>query len=356
MKKNKIRLVSGLLLTAVLVLSTVVMKEAFAADPVQDIACSMQVNCASQYDMTGTVNTTSFGEIKTRPVTINLYKVADISVSGKYTGVGAFAGMDFSTVNDETTTAQWIAMADEAKKIVSDAAAAKTPVALTKTQDTENGTTTFTELGIGMYLVDAQETLSETYRYNFQPYLVSLPNNYFYSSGNDTWVYDLTEEHAVGLKPEREDLFGDLVIRKTVDVFNGTFKDATFVFQVEATKADPDALPGTDPEPVFSDVFAINFTGPDTKTLTVGPIPAGANVVVTEVYTGASYTVDSETKTATIVAKEVLAKDSEKQVATVDFTNTHNNGYNGGNGLVNSFKYDSKNKSWGHSAAADSTN
>jgi len=64
---------------------------------------------------------------------------------------------------------------------------------------------------------------STIYRYSFQPYLISLPNNNYYKAaegeeGDDTWIYDLVNNaqgnNAIGLKPAKEDLYGSLVIEK----------------------------------------------------------------------------------------------------------------------------------------------
>ena len=349
MIKKKIRQGSAILLAAVLGLSAFAITETYAA-----LGVDINAKCSLQID----VPDTGFSELTELDIPVNLYKVADIAVTGKYTVTEAFAEDVVLNVSSETKADEWKTYAAAAKKVVDDSAKAGTPVAKAAAATINNGTVTIgateeEKLPVGLYLVDAQETLSATYRYSFQPYLISLPNNYYYNTipGDDTWVYDLTGTKAVSLKPEKADLYGDLVIEKTVDVFNGTYENATFVFQVEAAKADPDAPEGTVSEKVFSDVFAINFTAPGTKSLTVGKIPAGAEVIVTEVYTGASYTVDAATEETVIVADEYLAQDKSNQ-AKVDFTNTHDGRPNGGNGIVNSFSYD--NGAWTNQAYPDS--
>ncbi len=326
-----------ILLAAVLMFSAIAIPKAYAADKIiTGEKCSVQISVPAD----------SFDELNRLPVEINLYKVASIDAVGNYTAAGAFSSMDFSDVDSETSAETWEAKALQAKTFVTESMTADAVLTL------EEGTDIAEELETGMYLVDAQEIISETYRYKFKPYLISLPNNYYYTENDDEWQYNLTGNHAIGLKAERSDLYGDLVIEKTVDVFNGTYKDATFVFQVEATKADPEAPAGTPAQKVFSDVFAINFTEPNTKSLTVGKIPAGANVIVTEVYSGASYTAELKEKHTVIIADEVLAKDSSKEVAKVSFTNTHDDRPNGGNGIVNSFSYDEG--AWNHEATPDS--
>src|SRR5699024_12349884 len=68
--------------------------------------------------------------------------------------------------------------------------------------------------------------------YAFTPYLVSLPNNYFYTTGQDEWVYDVT----AGMKPQQTPRYGSLVIRKTLTSYNATLGSATFIFQVERSE------------------------------------------------------------------------------------------------------------------------
>lgn len=347
---------SALVLAVVLGISAFAVPRTYAALGVDiDKECSLQIN----------VPETGFSELQELEIPVNLYKVADIAVSGKYTLSADFEdkGLDaLENVSDSTSADEWKQLAEAAKKAVDDGLEAGVPIEAVGTTDMEEkptakivdgtvtiGTTEEDKLPVGLYLVDAQAVESAIYRYSFQPYLISLPNNNYYKAaegadGDDTWIYDLVNNaqgnNAVGLKPAKEDLYGSLVIEKTVDVFNGTYDSATFVFQVEAVKADPDAAEGSAPAKVFSDVFAMNFTGPGTQTLTVGPIPAGALVTVKEVYTGAGYSTTEDTKETVIVADEVLAADPESMIATVTFINTHDGRHNGGNGIVNTFSYD----------------
>ena len=90
---------------------------------------------------------------------------------------------------------------------------------------------------------------------------------------------------------------------------------------------------------------------PPSGPLPPGPdIPAGAEVIVTEIYSGASYTLTSEeSKTVTI-----LADGEEGAPVAVDFSNTYDERLNGGNGVVNHFSYEDG--EWKHQATEDSTN
>ena len=350
MIKKKFKQGSALLLAVVLSVSAFAVSKTYAALGVDlDRECSLQIN----------VPEVGFGELQELEIPVNLYKVADITVNGKYVLTSAFEekGLDaLESVSHSTSADEWQQLAEAARKAVDDGLEAGTPIAAVGTEDVNEvptamiveGTVTIgggedSKLPVGLYMVHAQEVESAIYKYSFQPYLISLPgNNYYNEAGDsdDAWIYDLVNENAVGLKPAKTDLYGNLVIRKELEVFNGTYDSATFVFKVEATKLDPDAPEGTEPVKVFSDVFAMNFTGPGTQEITVGPMPAGSIVTVTEVYTGASYGTDEDTKETVIVAEEVLAKDPESMIATVSFTNTHNDRPNGGNGIVNTFSYD----------------
>lgn len=347
---------SAFVLAVVLGISVFAVGKTYAALGVEvDRECTLQIN----------VPETGFSELQGMEIPVNLYKVADITVSGKYTLTVDFEnkGLDaLDNVSDSTNADEWKQLAEAAKKAVEDSLEAGTPIVAVGTEAVEKdstakikegtvtiGTSNEDKLSVGLYLVDAQTVESAIYRYSFQPYLISLPNNNYYKAvdgaeSDDTWIYDLVNNdrgnNAVGLKPAKEDLYGNLVIEKAVDVFNGTYDSATFVFQVEAVKADPDATQGSTPVKVFSDVFAMNFTDPGTQTLTVGPIPAGARVTVKEVYSGAGYSTPEDIKETVIVAEEVLAADPESMIATVTFTNTHDGRHNGGNGIVNTFSYD----------------
>ena len=77
----------------------------------------------------------------------------------------------------------------------------------------------------------ADKAQTTNYEYTFTPYLISLPNNYYYQTGDDEWVYELSE---VVLKPEQTPRYGSLVIDKTLRDFNATSgAQATFVFQID---------------------------------------------------------------------------------------------------------------------------
>lgn len=143
-----------------------------------------------------------------------------------------------------------------------------------------------------MYLVAAETVQTSEYTYDFSPYLVSLPNNYYSGEHpDDTWVYDVT----TGMKPQQTQRYGDLEIVKDLTAYNTSLQDALFVFQVEGTRNG---------ENVYSDVVTIKFNEAGKKTALVKHLPAGTEVTVTEIYAGGSYkNTSGDTQTATIIAE-----------------------------------------------------
>lgn len=274
-------------------------------------------DCSIHFELSGDLDK-EFSELKDLEVPVKLYKVADVTVSGIYNSLEEYKGLDLEKVDSDTTAAQWEEMAQKAQEIVTETK--KEPTAEVVL---ENGKGVAENLKTGMYLVAAEEVLSTGYAYQFTPFLISLPNNYYATSGNDDWVYDVT----TSLKPEKESRLGSLIIDKTLDSFNATLGSATFVFQIEAE---------LDGENVYSDVVSMVFGAAGTKSLTVSGIPAGAQVTVTEVYSGANYELTTAaSQNVTIVADSDEAPEANAVHAA--FTNTYNDGMNGNASVVNHF-------------------
>lgn len=273
--------------------------------------------CSIEFDISG-----NSSELLSASIPVKLYKVASVDESGNYTGIGAFSKLDLSSVsadNLDAAAATWAERAAEAKKLLKDDTE---PTTTTLTQ----GRGTATRLDTGLYLVDTPEVVTTNYTYTFTPYLVSLPTNNYYSNGNDDWIYDLTKEYnsAVGLKPEEHARYGDLVINKTLENHNATTgKKATFVFQIKINNTE-------------TRIESLDFEAAGKSSVTITKIPAGAAVIVTEVYSGASYKLTSANdQTATIVATDRGATNTP---ASVSFTNDIDNNMNGGYGVKNNFK------------------
>lgn len=262
-------------------------------------------------------------------ITVNLYKVADVDVSGNYTATKDFTGLDVSSVRADNNDAasEWATRASEAKGMLSDSVKPVDTVTLTGGIGNKDG------LDTGLYLVDTPEVVTTNYTYTFTPYLVSLPTNNYYSSGNDVWIYNLTDTNAIGLKPEEHARYGDLKINKTLANHNATTgKKTTFVFQIDITcKGKTETR-----------IESLDFESAGNSSVTITKIPAGATVTVKEVYSGASYKLTSANdQTATIVATDRGAK---VDPASVSFTNDIKDNMNGGYGVKNNFKLDENNQ------------
>lgn len=323
---KRIKKGSALLLALTLILSGMAFSRVTAA-----LGIETDRKCSVTFQVDGDLES-EFAELAGIDIPVKVYKVADVSESGKYMALDGFESLDLESVTSETTAAEWEEKAAKATQILEETQAPATAEGLI-----QNGSGTIRDLSAGMYLAAAQEVKSETYAYKFTPYLISLPNNYN-GTGNDDWVYDVT----AGLKPGREDLFGKLVIDKTLTSFNASLGKATFVFQIEGVR---------DGESVYSDVVSIVFDGAGTKSVVIDKIPAGAEVTVTEIYSGASYELTSSpSQTVKIQASE---EGEEGKEAHVSFTNDYNEKMNGGASVVNHFI--NNDGSWSVEQQPDST-
>lgn len=274
--------------------------------------------CSVAFNVSGEGN-----ELTTTDIQVNLYKVADVDVSGNYTATKDFTGLDVSSVSaddKDTAASKWADRAKEAQEMLTKS------VKKTATVTLKAGTGSLADLATGLYLVDTPEVVTTNYTYTFTPYLVSLPTNNYYSNGNDNWIYDLTATNAIGLKHEEHARYGDLIINKRLKNHNATTgKKATFVFQIEINKTE-------------TRIESLDFEAAGDSSVTITKIPAGAKVKVTEVYSGASYKLTSANdQTATIVATD---RGSTNTPASVSFTNDVDDNMNGGYGVRNNFKLD----------------
>lgn len=332
MMKKRIKRAGASVLVAALVFSAFVLPKSVAALAIDtNASCAMEINVGKNVGG-------NYAELSTVPVTIDLYRVASVDTTGEYIAGAGYETLDLN-VDEETTADEWMQLAAAAKALVDAEGTALEPV---RTVATVNGSVTVTDLATGLYLIDAQQAQSDANVYDFTPYMISLPDNRYYDIGNDRWIYELTGDNAIGLKPLKSDRYGDLVIEKFLDTYNATNVGATFVFQVEGTKTDVDT---GEVKVVYSDVVSMTFDGAGTESITIEDIPAGSEVTVTEIYSGGCYELTSEgTVTATIIADG-----ADVEPATVEFNNTYDDTHTGGTGLVNQFEYNSETESWTHS-------
>lgn len=274
-------------------------------------------------------------DLKTVSIPVRLYRVADITKTAKYEPIDAMEGLDIEKIgHDEAVDAEkLLEIAGQAavKLGLQDAegnAAEEYPDADVEF-DVENGSTERGGIPTGLYLVWIAPVNTAEYAYTFSPYLVSLPNNTYFTDENDEWNYGPV---TVGIKPEREERYGKLEIQKTLNTYNTSLGEAIFVFQVEATKE----VDG-EKKKVYSNMVTLNFSEPGMRSAVIDQIPAESEVTVKEVYSGAAYEITEGADGYTLKLKAADESDEAQKVA---FTNDYNEGNNHGTGIVNHFEYD----------------
>lgn len=280
-------------------------------------------------------------------IPVSLYRVADVNVSGKLTAVSSFNGLDFSKVGPAGSTDKAAVWRDLAEKAEEQAEGVEPDYQKDVTLGSgpgEQGTSaTFSDLPTGLYLIAPAEVYNSDYsaKYVFTPYLTALPSSQYAltGTGSDEWVYD-TE---VGLKMEREQQYGSLSIHKTLENYNTSLGQTTFVFQIDGQ--DKNGVP------VYSNVVSTTYSGSGDKEIVVENIPAGIEVRVTEVYSGASYVVQGDAE-QTVKVMSDAAVDAGAGEASVSFTNRYSGGNRGGYGVTNQFDKDDDNN-WQWKQAAD---
>lgn len=312
--KKRIKTAGAMTLAAITVLSAAGLSSVYGALGVEtDKKCSLTFE-----------QDTTYPELQDMTIPVDLYRVAEITEEAQYTAVSGYESLEVDKVSSTTTAQEWEEMAEEAMRLATEMNAVPTAeVDVAKDATTGKVTGTANDLATGLYLVAAETVMSPEYIYDFAPYLVSLPNNY-YSTENpdDTWVYDVT----AGMKPHQELRYGDLEIVKTLRSYNTSLQDALFVFQVEGVREG---------ENVYSDVVTMNFQEAGQKSVLVKDLPAGTVVTVTEIYSGGSYKNVSE---ADVVTTTIIAEGEEKNPVSVSFTNEYDGHLIPGTGIVNHFE------------------
>lgn len=294
-----------------------------------------------------------YQELAQNELNITFYQVASVNEMGEYEGVEALDGaFDASKINSNTTASTWKEMADtlaSKEKLADCYQVSKTIQVDFDAPDGAGATVSIDKEHFGMYLMVANPVETEKYAYHFSPALIAVPGNNYYTynedgtpveneEANDAWIYAVS---AV-LKPEFEDLYGNLVINKTLDTFNTSLNGTSFVYKVTAYKdySDVDASLNGDSargKLVYSNVVTIDFSQAGTQQALIEHIPAGAMVTVEEVYTGATY---EATSPATAEAQIVKGA-----AASVDFSNTYDDTLTGnGTAVVNRFTYTPNNE------------
>lgn len=312
----------ALALAALLALPCLDLRTARAAGPViQEQECRLTVSVDSQ--MLG--EDARLDDFEEMNISVELYKVADVDISGVFHSTETFSDIDFNVGMDPETNADtWSILAEKAMEKLE--ASQEIPVAQ---GEIAGGVAAVIEgFDAGMYLVAPQEAWNsdDSVKYVFSPYLVAFPvSDYTLTgSGSDEWQY----EREIFLKGEAELQAGKLTIYKTLQNYNTTLGKMTCVFQIEGKNAAG--------ETVYSNVTGITLGSADTQFVTIGNIPAGLEVTVTEIYAGASYEVVGENIQSTTVISDAGVEKGKDQ-ASVSFNNQYNGGNRGGYGVTNEF-------------------
>lgn len=279
-------------------------------------------------------------DMATADIVVDVYRLASATKSEVYDAydyelVAPFTGLQAmfeGALNGGTST--WEDVADASAALFGEAEKVVANVPVGEEIKLDDGIYLVVPHGAG---VDGMTAYSETYRYTFVPSVVALPTKV--QAGYDQQGYlvgpisssdsgEWTTEVTIALKPSQEPLYGDLVITKNVPTFAGT-EPATFVFHVTGEGYDEYA--------------SVYVTSEGATSTTLEHIPAGLEVTVTEVYTGARYTPQgSDTATTTIVASE-----TSESPASVSFTNVPDDTYTGGgHGIENHFEYTNDGDQW----------
>lgn len=304
--RRRIKKAGAAILASAVLASAVFLSDVHAAQRIDtDRKCSVSFEVDGVYP-----------ELAKLEIPVKLYKVAEVRENGIYDAREGYGTLGLEKLDSSITAEMWKEKAEEA-------------AAITKEQGREaDAETTLRKTGnigglsAGMYLVTAQETQSAYDTYRFAPYLLALPDNRYYDGKGDAWIYHV----ETGLKPEQEERKGRLVIEKTLISYNETFGGAVFVFSVEAVK---------DGKRVYSDVISLAFDGTGTKQAAVEGLPAGAEVTVTEIYSGSGYQATGG-KSRTVI---IEADEEGKEPVKAAFENEYDHRLNGGSGVVNHFEY-----------------
>ena len=146
-------------------------------------------------------------------------------------------------------------------------------------------------------------------------------------------IFMLDDEKPVTLKYETEYRLGELVIEK--ELLNYAGRPVTFVFKVEDVTDTAN--------PVLVDYVSLTFQSYGIKQYMKKNLPVSHQFRVTEVYSGGSYSVRTDTEQETPIKFPATLKDSEVyEESKVTFVNDFDDKKNEGYGVENPYKYGEK--------------
>lgn len=368
----------AIVVAAILCLCLVAMTAFQGVQKAQAAALDLREPCSITLEVS---NNGQLTDEEPSPLYYKLYKVADaIAQSGfdayDFDTTAPFTDLKVNAVANGTATSEtYTTLANDAATIIATADPAIAP-------EVDSATAGSHEVDAGLYLVVAygpkdasdetqdananvlvvnssdvegaapyvSKAYSESYEFTFAPQLIALPTKeavggVISTANPGDWLYTPT----VTLKPEIDPRAASLTItKKLLNNWYGvngsdsidanasdwteasdsiiTPKNTTFVFKVVGTIGD---------ETVYDNVVTLNYT-PANDSVTISDIPMGAHVVITEVYSGATFeSWMGDTKELDIVSA----------TNSVEFQNRYIDKANNGGSVTNSFEYD-EDASW----------
>ncbi len=266
---------------------------------------------------------------------------ADGSVGTEGQGTGDFAGEDLSAYGSDATVDELEGLAGSLKELVEESG-----LEPAQTIEVAGGKGSINGLPVGLYLLLPEAVGFGAYEYQFAPSLVTLPTtepieNPGYQEGGpeqDRYLYNLTYNAKLTLKPERVDLVGMLRIEKELLRYRADLGPVSFVFEVKAEKAQDGQA-----QTVYSNVVSIAFSAPGLQHVDLANIPAGAKVTVTEVYSGASY---AQQGAQSWSIEPMPANTAIDATTTARFTNDYDGTQGWGASVVNRYTYNPDAQAW----------
>ena len=260
-----------------------------------------------------------------------LYRIASVNENYRYTptpGFEALADADVQDFKDKK--------ADELRTLA-ETAAALTGNAKPEEVKFRKGTAEVENLETGLYLllVNQGETFTTAdgvWNVTFEPTLVPVP--VVKGEVGGTWDGSDNYDVEVALKPTIEKALTKIRITKQLTDYSALQGPASFVFRVEAVNAKN--------ENVFSNVYAMTFTGAASQELVIENIPVDSTVTVMEVYSGASYTPDGSGE-VWLTAQPMVKNDDGSETLPAGneavFVNNYNRRRTYGTAVTNAFSY-----------------
>ena len=296
--------------------------------------CSITVKFENPANATGTTDANAITSYN-GDVEVDFYKLAEVKVNGD---IGTpVSGVDLSALSNSNVDASKVK--DIAAKAYEKVKNSNPDYTVKINPSTKTPKSVDVDRGIYLYVV--KDFQNNQYEYTFEKYIVMVPysttisqetkvdeNGNIVNTPSDEWIYNL----EIALKYSVKEIYGSLEITKELKTYNKSLGTTPFVFEVEASYSK-----GDNKEIVYSNVFTMNFSEPGKQTVEVPNIPANSTVVVTEVYSGASYKeVVSADETHTVkIQKDITAEtkftndyDNQTDVGAISIENHFNeNGY-----------------------------